>query len=300
MLEKIVVPLDGSGFGEESAFFAAAFARKADLPVDLVHVHSNHTPEHLLGSTQFQYEHVDMERYDGKDRDRERRYLLRMRDRVRDASGLDAKCLMLEGKVSKAIDRMEEKSGDGMLFLASHARTGLERAWKGSFTDRLRHESRWPMLVLHGADESGAIDVDDIRIERILVTLDHTRRGERVLTPVIEIARLWDARIKLLHVTGYGLELKSSETDEAFDYLEGVARKLREEGLAVSTEVIDTVHPDQAILQVIERDRIDLVALAPHADEGLRRAMRGSVTDRIMKKCRVPLLLVGPNDVTTH
>ena len=300
MLEKIVVPLDGSGFGEESAFFAAAFARRANLPVDLVHVHADHTPEHLLGSTQFQYEHVDMDRYDGKDRDRERRYLLGMRDRVRNASGLDAQCVMLDGEVPVAIDRMEQKSGEGMLFLASHARTGLERAWKGSFADRLLHESRWPMLVLHGADEAGAIDVNDIKIERILVTLDHTMRGERVLEPVTEIAKLWDARIKLLHVTGYGLELKSSGTDEAFDYLERVARKLREEGLTVTTEVIDTVHPDQAILQVIEKDRIDLVALAPHADQGLRRAMRGSVTDRLLKKSRVPLLLVGPHDDPEH
>jgi len=300
MFGKIVVPLDGSGFGEEGAFFAAAFARKADVPLDLVHVHKNHTPEHLLGSTQFQYEHVDMARYDGKERDHERRYLMQMKDRVRDAAGLDARCIMLDGRVDTAIDRFEERSGPGLLMLASHARTGLKRAWKGSFADKLLHHSRWPMLVLHGADEASSIDVDDIRIERILVTLDHTMRGERVLEPVIDIARVWDARVKLLHVTGYGLEVEGSPTDEAFDYLERMARRLRDEGLAVTTEVVDTVNPDQAILGVIEKDDIDLVALAPHDDEGLHRALRGSVTDQILKHSRVPLLLVGSADEPKH
>ncbi|HZD03578.1 MAG TPA: universal stress protein, partial [Longimicrobiales bacterium] len=81
---------------------------------------------------------------------------------------------------------------------------------------------------------------------------------------------------------------------EATRYLEGVAQRFRDAGVEADVEVVDDPQPALAILEVVERGGADLVALATHGYRGIRRAVLGSVADKVLRGVDVPLLLLGP------
>jgi len=50
--------------------------------------------------------------------------------------------------------------------------------------------------------------------------------------------------------------------------------------------------PAEEVLRVARRQRADLLVLGTHGRTGLRRALMGSVAERIVRQARCPLLTV--------
>jgi nucleotide-binding universal stress UspA family protein len=70
-------------------------------------------------------------------------------------------------------------------------------------------------------------------------------------------------------------------------------RALKEAGYVVSV-LIQSGDPARTIVDVAERQAVDLVAMATHGRTGLRRLVLGSVTEAVLRELTVPLLLVRP------
>lgn len=307
MIEKLLVPLDGSGFGEETLPYAARIAQRTDADVEVAHVHVPHPPDHLLANTQYQFEGVDLDEYDLRDRSEEEAYLESVIRRIEEASGCKARSVLLTGMVADAIDGYTRGSGPGLIVMSTHGRTGLSRAWLGSVADALVRHAPWPVLLIRpreGGNEDGRVGVD-VSLERIVVPLDGSARSERILEPVEELAVAMGSSVRLLQVVTpntvlgvrvlpVSLAAVNEARRRAGEYLEGVSRRLRERGIPVDTEVLDDPQPALAILEVAEREQADLVALATHGYRGIRRAVLGSVADKVLRGADAPLLLLGP------
>jgi nucleotide-binding universal stress UspA family protein len=82
--------------------------------------------------------------------------------------------------------------------------------------------------------------------------------------------------------------------EEAEDYLEQVARRLRSESLRVWTRVVHDEHPATAILHEAERLGNGIVALETHGRRGLSRMFLGSVADKVLRASPLPVLLHRP------
>ena len=304
MIQKIFVPLDGSGFGEESVPFAAMLARRAQVPLELLHVHVPDPPVHLLGVPAYQWEGADLDEYDREDEENEHRYLEYQANKASPHGEMEVHCTMLKGAVPEAIHAHAKASGEGLILMSTHGRTGLSRAWWGSVADAVMRNSPVPVLLIHTRNDRSEEDIAPTEIKRILIALDGSPNSERALAPAADLAKALGARVKLFHVAPPGFRVgaraseKSIETAnrvvaDARDYLERNAYGLREEGIDVTVEVVGSTQPADAIIDVILRDGIDLVALAPRGLDGLPRAMLGSVTDRVLQKAAVPMLVVG-------
>jgi nucleotide-binding universal stress UspA family protein len=83
-------------------------------------------------------------------------------------------------------------------------------------------------------------------------------------------------------------------SDEAHFRLERLARLYRSMGLLVRTRVTTATTPAAGILAVLEESRFDMVALATHGAEGLRRLVTGSVADRVLRGSEKPMLVYHP------
>jgi nucleotide-binding universal stress UspA family protein len=68
---------------------------------------------------------------------------------------------------------------------------------------------------------------------------------------------------------------------------------LKEAGYAVSV-LIQSGDPARTIVDVAERQEVDLVAMATHGRTGLRRLVLGSVAEAVLRELTMPLLLVRP------
>jgi nucleotide-binding universal stress UspA family protein len=82
--------------------------------------------------------------------------------------------------------------------------------------------------------------------------------------------------------------------DKATRYLESLAEGLRAEGLEVAVHVDEHDAPGRAIAEIAERLDADLIALATHGYGGLKRALLGSVADKVLRGSPLPLLVQRP------
>lgn len=72
-------------------------------------------------------------------------------------------------------------------------------------------------------------------------------------------------------------------------------RALKEAGYTVSV-LVQSGDAARTIVDVAEREAVDLVAMATHGRTGLRRLVLGSVTESALHELAVPLLLIRPFD----
>ena len=77
----------------------------------------------------------------------------------------------------------------------------------------------------------------------------------------------------------------------ANDYLEIIAKKVRNEGIHVKIFSLIGV-PYKEIIGFSEQERIDLLIMCSRGESGISRWLLGSITDRVIRGSRIPVLVV--------
>ena len=85
--------------------------------------------------------------------------------------------------------------------------------------------------------------------------------------------------------------IEEDRKSAAGQYLEGVAGRLKPEGVILKTEVLIGRVAD-SLADYTETNEIDLILIATHGRSGISRWVRGSIADRILRFSRVPVLMV--------
>ncbi len=139
----------------------------------------------------------------------------------------------------------------------------------------------------------------------ILVPLDGSKRAERILPYVEELALKFEAKLVLLQVVEpsvvlaapydmgqyYDIHQIERLSDEAKNYLASVQSDLTAKGIAVET-LVDNGPVVTCVIEEAVRKNVDLVAMASHGRSGLARAFYGSVASGVLNQADRPLLLI--------
>lgn len=137
-------------------------------------------------------------------------------------------------------------------------------------------------------------------IKHILVPTDFSEPSERAVAAAIDLARAFDARITLLHVWSL----------PSIGYAEGLAwpiddlQQAAREALAAAQTRVAKLYPKtesvllegnewKQILETAKKRDCDLVVMGTHGRRGLPRLLLGSVTEKVVRLCPVPVLTVG-------
>jgi nucleotide-binding universal stress UspA family protein len=149
--------------------------------------------------------------------------------------------------------------------------------------------------------------------ENILVCLDGSRLSEAILPPVLAIAGRFNSKVVLLHVIvapgileGLGkTELEPADSipltgpeEKVDDYLENIAETWRGKGLDVECVTVEGTI-EESIITCARTYEIGLIALATHDRGALSRLIVKSTTDFVLRKSKVPVLAVCPENVTS-
>ena len=151
---------------------------------------------------------------------------------------------------------------------------------------------------------------------KILIPLDGSEIGEAALRYVEEMVSVWEisgkVEITLIHIlvppiqriaidSGYGVEtfLTVEEIElikrKALAYLEKSSGKLRNRGVNVNCKVVVGDINNSSAEEIIKAEdelNIDLVAMSTHGRRGISRWAFGSVTEKILRRGNVPVLVV--------
>ena len=303
MVKSILVPLDGSKFSESSLPLAMAIGRASGARLHLTQVHVPYEPEALLGSTPFQFEGVNMEEYDAQRLEQDEAYIAQLGGRM-GGDGVAVESSVFKGqRVADGLSGFADELGADLIVMASHGHTGASRAWLGSVADELVRHAHKPLLVTRPVEGTSAAAASSIR--HILVPLDGSELAEDALDPAIDVAQATGARITLAHVVATVTMLGPrsltparrkfrAEHDSAEAYLESVAAPLREEGLDVDTKVVEGRTPAQTLSELADAIGADMIAMATHGYGGVRRALLGSVADKLLRASSLPVLITRP------
>jgi len=140
--------------------------------------------------------------------------------------------------------------------------------------------------------------------EKILVPLDGSKRAEMVRPHVRELANRFQATVILIMVVEYSYadgigQTYVSISEKAFKaqlkdnelYLDGIASKFRDKGIACKTLVV--LGPVvEKIIEAANIEDVDLIAMTSHGRGGLARIFYGSVAAGILNRVDRPLFIV--------
>jgi len=299
---SILVPLDGSPFGEAALPWATALAAASRAKLRLVLVHRSPPPVWSDEAARL-FTRVELAM-----RRSERDYLRRHAAHVRRVSRIQVATAVLDGPVARTLLEYVTDCGAALVVMGTHGRGPLQRAWLGSMADEMLRALQIPFLLVRPVEGGPAVPAMFADGE-LLVPLDGSGLAEAVLPPAAGIARVFDAPVTLLQVVppvvlatdpalpfpqGFDEELTAAARDDAQDYLDGVAERLREEGVRATAVAALGGNPAETVLDASKAAAVRMVALATHGRGGVRRLVLGSVADKLIRGAEQPVLVVRP------
>jgi manganese transport protein len=135
---------------------------------------------------------------------------------------------------------------------------------------------------------------------RILVPLDHTDLDRLATSHAAAMAKLYGAKIYLLHVEEgvtsqlFGEESSTAEVAAGEMYLEKIAQALRDQGVEVEAAVSHSGSPKKEIVRYAREIHPDLVIMGAHGHGGLKDLIFGTTIDPVRHELQLPMLIVRP------
>lgn len=227
--------------------------------------------------------------------------------RVRIAAGF--------GRVAEHLLELATAERTELLVLGTHRRQGWDRLVHGSVSLDIVALSRGNALVVPLVPNAPAVVVGALR--RVLVAVD--------FSPLSLPALHWGARLlpaggrlQLVHVIapyvsavvelGAYAPLPPPSPEELARERTDVERRLRElipseiaaRGLEFDVEAVSGFDAAAAVVECATRLGSDLICVPTHGRSGLSRALLGSVTQGLLRRSPIPVLVVPPPDRRVH
>lgn len=280
MLERILVPLDGSEVAEAILGQVCRLLRVKDASVILfeavpVPVQPGVEYAPLLSDLKAEAE----------------RYIVAL-ERQLQKEGVHARGLVrVGGEATSVLDVARDEKAT-LIAMATHGRTGLSRFVFGSVAEKVLRASEVPVLLVRsyreaevGADRT---PVQEIPFKRILVPIDGSEKSLAVLPHVKTFAKAVGASVLVLGVVEPTAEGKAGEGEPLVRI---AVKDLAAEGIPVDP-VVRLGDPASEILDATKRHGVDLLAMSTHGRSGPSRWVMGSVTEKVLRAAAVPMLVV--------
>jgi nucleotide-binding universal stress UspA family protein len=233
--------------------------------------------------------------------DASRDYLREVADRLRGDEVKVEVQTMVADNVAQAIDEAAMVFDADVIAVATHGLSPLGRLLRGSIAWLALAHSPVPVLIRHVLEGDGEPLPPKRPERRLMVPLDGSTLAEKVLPLAHDLATEWAASIWLVHViskypvSGFPRTEVDSEAltqEEAHrssqQYLDRMAAGL---GGDVHTHVITGTPSDELAGAAAAWDITD-IAISSHGRTGLSRVIVGSVTDALIHRTELPIIVV--------
>ena len=292
MFHALLVPIDGSPFSERALTLAVPIAQQHGASIVLTMAHP--LPSTTDGVAGMTIRNPVAER---DVRQHLRQQLERVARRIATKYRVTTSTQFREGPI---VDEIEQAAADAeadLIVLTTHGRGGLSRVWLGSVTDALLRRATRPVLITRTARKWSLITANEPVFPRIIVALDGSPNSERALADTLRLVgdspghlvlvRAEDAAVASLTNTWVAETIRALQAD----YLEPIAATHRTRSLQITTRAIVQSDAARAILDVAKEENAFLIAVATHGRTGFRRALLGSVADKVIRGASVPVLV---------
>lgn len=288
MYDRILLPTDGSETAERATNYARVVAEAFEATVHVVHVVNprRHRPKRDEADAEGAIPPADLEEA-GRDA------IAAVEELLDDAPVESA---VMSGVPHEEILGYVGEHDVELVVMGTHGRTGLDRLLLGSTTARVLRKADVPVLTVGPDGEPTET------FENVLVPTDGSDAVEPAVDCALDFAEEFGATVHALSIVDIRSFIGEDDyvagvSDAVLDALESqaesatnaVAERARARDVAVVTRVHQGI-PTHGILDYVEDNDVDLVAMGTHGRTGLDRLLLGSVTERVVRKADVPVL----------
>lgn len=280
MLERILVPLDGSEVAEAILGQVCRLLRLNDASVILfeavpVPVQPGVEYAPLLSDLKAEAE----------------RYISALEGQLAKEGVKSRGVVRVGGEATAILDAAKEEKAT-MIAMATHGRSGFSRFVFGSVAEKVMRASEVPVLMVRSYRDSAVgadrTPVQEIPFRKILVPIDGSEKSLAVLPYVKSFAKAVGASVLVLGVVEPTAEGKAGEGEPLVRI---AVKDLAQAGIPVDP-VIRLGDPASEILDATKRHGVDLLAMSTHGRSGPSRWVMGSVTEKVLRSATVPMLVV--------
>jgi nucleotide-binding universal stress UspA family protein len=133
-------------------------------------------------------------------------------------------------------------------------------------------------------------------MSRILVAVSSPWAAEKVVTPLVEMARRLDAEVLVVHVSRpSGGQMREQEQADGEAAISLLRAKLQEQQVVVQTLLMFSDDIARAILNTAAEREVSLIVLGLTGKNIFARLLAGNVPVELIKNTKIPVLLLPPD-----
>lgn len=217
-------------------------------------------------------------------------------DAVRLATAAGAKRVsskLLTGPPWAEIVKLLEEEPFDLCVIGTHGRTGLARILMGSVAEKVIRHAPCSMLAVRS-------DGENKPFVHALVPTDFSESAEQAMNLAAEVVQP-SGKLTLLHVIELPVAYAGEAPDAGFiaDFDKRAATALDQTvaDLRARTDLTITTrtrigYPGAQTLGAVDTDpTVDLVVMGSHGRTGIKRALLGSVAEKVVRNARCPVLV---------
>jgi nucleotide-binding universal stress UspA family protein len=238
--------------------------------------------------------------------------LARIRCAITIAGGSNThhRSLALEGRVHEMIVNRAAAQAAGLIVMGTHGRTGFNRLFLGSVTEKVVRTVTCPVLTVPPAAPSSL--TSPVAFKRILCAMDFSPSSQEALEYALELGRQANGRVTVVHALEY-MEPEESLEPSAFDPCRQAAVESRRRRQQLIDHARERLHAQLAkeprtwceieevvainraykeILQRASASDADLIVMGAQGTAGIELMLYGSNTHRVVRAAPCPVLTV--------
>jgi len=295
MIERVLVPLDGSQIAEFTLPHAVAVARAFRAELLLLRVVGAAQGGGTGDSLEWRLRKAEAEAY-----------LTRVETRLR-GRGVAVKVAVATGRASDQVLEIARRQAADLIALSSHGEGGITEHRLGGTAAKVVSSAGRSVLLVTPWTAPALAGVDH-PYSRVMVPVDCSKRSEWALRQAAAIARTSTAELLMVHVVPQveviarrvdGMEapelarrLREANRAAAIAYLEERTGQISAPDLTVRYRVVENGHTGRTLQRVAEEENASLVVFSAHGDSAGAEWPYGSVAGMLIAYGSVPLLVL--------
>ena len=193
-----------------------------------------------------------------------------------------------------------KKNKIDLIVMGTHGRRGIEHLFMGSVAEEVVRLAENPVLTVRKSDDLMPIASK----KKILVPIDFSIHSKTALKYALKIAPTYNAKLQMLHVVEESIHpaFYASGINSIFE----INSQLKSRSKEVIREMLDSVggkeveadifvvegRASSEIIKFAEEKSSDLIIISTHGLTGIEHLLLGSVTEKVVRMAKCPVLTV--------
>ncbi len=272
---SILVPTDFSGAADKALEAGINLARQSRASLDVLHV------EDVPADWVSLVENSDRNLYLSINQrlDRIRDHLGERVQRVRDASVVVNEFLEFN-KGYRAISGHAENRQNDLIVMGAHGIGGIQGLMIGSYTQKLIHSGKVPVLVVKKHDPP-------FWPRKIVFVSDFDEKHRERFLAVHDFAQKMGLEVHLLSVNTPSVFTSTGDMEERMAGYEALAAK----GVITKSSIYNHIHFEDALKEYCEKHEVDIVSMISYRKRHAWRVL-GSTVQGVINHLNIPVLVI--------